>query len=168
MPSPFPGMDPYLEGSFWSPVHHSLAEEILRLLAPRLRPRYVALPEERFVVEIQETRSDIYPDGGVTPSEIAEVGAERQPLRMPTIIPSPVPLVTVQVPLAGGDMAGLLHLVTVGGGSKARVPASPDPSDTPPSSASAAASLAASAAASAVAPSSLQPTARIRASVRDR
>ncbi len=63
MPSPFPGMDPYLEGSFWSPVHHSLAEEILRQLAPRLRPRYVALPEERFVVEI----------------------------------PSPVPLVTVEI-----------------------------------------------------------------------
>lgn len=97
MPSPFPGMDPYLEGSYWSPVHHSLAEEILRQLAPRLRPRYVALPEERFVVEIQDTRSDIYPDGAVAPSEIAEVGAERRPLRMPTIIPAPVPLVTVEI-----------------------------------------------------------------------
>ncbi len=97
MPSPFPGMDPYLEGSFWSPVHHSLAEEILRQLSPRLRPRYVALPEERFVVEIQETRSDIYPDGGVTPSEIAEPGAKRRPLRLPTVIPSPVPLVTVEI-----------------------------------------------------------------------
>lgn len=106
MPSPFPGMDPYLEGSYWSPVHHSLAEEILRQLAPRLRPRYVALPEERFVVEIQlssvcaplaRLHSDIYPDGAVAPSEIAEPGAERQPLRMPTIIPSPVPLVTVEI-----------------------------------------------------------------------
>ncbi len=97
MPSPFPGMDPYLEGSFWSPVHHSLAEEILRQLAPRLRPRYVALPEERFVIEIQDTRSDIYPDGAVAPSEIAEGGAARQPLRLQTVIPSPVPLVTVEI-----------------------------------------------------------------------
>ncbi len=102
MPSPFPGMDPYLEGSFWSPVHHSLAEEILRQLAPRLRPRYVALPEERYVVEIQDTRSDIYPDGGIAPSEIAEVSAERQPLRLPTVIPSPVPLVTVEIRSTGG------------------------------------------------------------------
>lgn len=97
MPSPFPGMDPYLEGSFWGPVHHSLAEEILRQLAPRLRPRYVALPEERYVVEIQDTRSDIYPDGGIAPSEIAEPGARRSPLRLPTIIPSPVPHVTVEI-----------------------------------------------------------------------
>ncbi len=97
MPSPFPGMDPYLEGSFWSPLHHSLAEEILRQLGPRLRPRYVALPEERFVVEIQDTRSDIYPDGAVAPSEIAEPGAERLPLKLPTIIPAPVPLVTVEI-----------------------------------------------------------------------
>ncbi len=97
MASPFPGMDPYLEGSFWSPVHHSLAEEILRQLAPRLRPRYVALPEERFVVEIQDTRSDIYPDGAVAPSEIAEPGAERAPLKLATVVPSPVPLVTVEI-----------------------------------------------------------------------
>ncbi len=99
MPSPFPGMDPYLEGSYWSPLHHSLAEEILRQLAPRLRPRYVALPEERFVVEIQDTRSNIYPDGGVTSSEVAEPGADarRAPLKLATIVPSPVPLVTVEI-----------------------------------------------------------------------
>lgn len=97
MPSPFPGMDPYLEGSFWSPLHHSLAEEILRQLAPRLRPRYVALPEERFVVEIQDARSHIYPDGGVTSSEVAEPGGHRLPLQLATVVPSPVPLVTVEI-----------------------------------------------------------------------
>jgi len=102
MPSPFPGMDPYLEGSFSSPVHHSLAEEILRQLAPRLRPRYVALPEERFVVEIQDVRSDVYPDGAIAPTEVAEVGAERRPLRLSTIIPSPVPLVTVEIRSTAG------------------------------------------------------------------
>ena len=35
--------------------------QILRQLAPRLRPRYVALPEERYVVEIQDTRSSPVP-----------------------------------------------------------------------------------------------------------
>jgi hypothetical protein len=28
MPSPFPGMDPYLEGVIWPDVHQSLANEI--------------------------------------------------------------------------------------------------------------------------------------------
>lgn len=42
MPSPFPGMDPYLEGSLWPDVHQRLATEISDLLTPHLRPRYVA------------------------------------------------------------------------------------------------------------------------------
>ena len=41
MPSPFPGMDPYLEGYLWTDVHQALAYEIRRRLMPRLRPRYV-------------------------------------------------------------------------------------------------------------------------------
>ena len=49
MPSPFPGMDPYLEGSLWTTLHFSLSAEIVRQLAPRLRPRYLVLPVERFV-----------------------------------------------------------------------------------------------------------------------
>jgi len=40
MPSPFPGMDPYLEGYLWPDVHHALASEIRRQLAPQVRPRY--------------------------------------------------------------------------------------------------------------------------------
>ena len=31
MPSPFPGMDPYLEGSAWMGVHTELSVEIARL-----------------------------------------------------------------------------------------------------------------------------------------
>lgn len=42
MPSPFPGMDPYLEGYVWPDVHHSLASQIRDQLNPHLRPRYVA------------------------------------------------------------------------------------------------------------------------------
>ena len=33
MPSPFPGMDPYLEGSLWATVHFQLSAEIARQLA---------------------------------------------------------------------------------------------------------------------------------------
>ena len=39
MPSPFPGMDPYLEGARWMGVHGQLIAEIARQLAPLLRPR---------------------------------------------------------------------------------------------------------------------------------
>ena len=50
MASPFPGMDPYLEGDDWTSFLTYLATEIARQLTPLLRPRYVALPEKRFDV----------------------------------------------------------------------------------------------------------------------
>ncbi len=42
MKSPFPGMDPYLEGYIWPDVHNELASAIRELLAPHLAPKYVA------------------------------------------------------------------------------------------------------------------------------
>jgi hypothetical protein len=54
MPSPFPGMDPYLEGNLWPDVHQALAGEIRRRLAAQLRPRYVARLTTRFVAELGE------------------------------------------------------------------------------------------------------------------
>lgn len=50
MPNPFPGMDPYLEGSLWPTVHSNLIEEIARQLAPKVRPKYLALTAERVIV----------------------------------------------------------------------------------------------------------------------
>ena len=48
MPSPFPGMDPYLERpSLWPDVHHELISGIREHLNRQLRPRYVARVEER-------------------------------------------------------------------------------------------------------------------------
>ena len=39
MPTPFPGMDPYLERpNLWSNVHNSLITAIRDVLAPMLRP----------------------------------------------------------------------------------------------------------------------------------
>ncbi|PSN17406.1 hypothetical protein C7271_17910, partial [filamentous cyanobacterium CCP5] len=41
MPSPFPGMDPYLEqAAYWSSFHSRLIVALADDLAPRLRPRY--------------------------------------------------------------------------------------------------------------------------------
>lgn len=54
MSSPFPGMDLYLEGALWTTFHFAFGAEIVRQLAPRLRPRYLVLPVERFVIEASE------------------------------------------------------------------------------------------------------------------
>ncbi|MEH2335251.1 DUF4058 family protein [Nostoc sp.] len=48
MPSPFPGMNPYLEHpSLWAGIHHRLIRAIANHLAPKLRPKYIVAIEER-------------------------------------------------------------------------------------------------------------------------
>ena len=48
MPSPFPGMDPYLETpDLWPDVHHGLIGQMRAMLNPLLRPHYVARIEVR-------------------------------------------------------------------------------------------------------------------------
>ncbi|MCW5923944.1 MAG: DUF4058 family protein [Saprospiraceae bacterium] len=64
MASPFPGMDPYLEGDLWPDVHHALASQIRRQLMPLIQPKYVARIS-RYVVEDNAPESEIgimYPD----------------------------------------------------------------------------------------------------------
>lgn len=71
MPSPFPGMDPYLEGQLlWHDVHQRLAGQISRQLAPRLSPRYVARLATRFIASTPDgqTISVLYPDVDVAPT----------------------------------------------------------------------------------------------------
>ena len=48
MPSPFPGMNPYLEHpSLWAGIHHRLITAIANDLGPKLRPKYIVAIEER-------------------------------------------------------------------------------------------------------------------------
>ncbi len=117
MPSPFPGMDPYLEGSEWSSVHHDLSSEIARQLAPRISPKYIVRSVRRFVIETHDavsiTTRDISPDVGVLEEEPQAAGQPtatatlQAPLRLPTVIPVQVPQVTVEI----RDVAQR-HLVT--------------------------------------------------------
>ena len=51
MASPFPGMDPYLEGELWQEFHETLASAIRAQLMPRLAPKYVALLAKRYVLD---------------------------------------------------------------------------------------------------------------------
>lgn len=55
MPSPFPGMDPYLESQhLWPDVHHEFISQIRALMNPRLRPNYVARVELRVYVSTED------------------------------------------------------------------------------------------------------------------
>lgn len=47
MASPFPGMDPFIEGQIWEDFHHALVEAIRESMIPRVRPRYLVRVEER-------------------------------------------------------------------------------------------------------------------------
>ena len=99
MPNPFPGMDPYLEGPLWPTVHTSLVNEIAHQLAPKLRPKYLALPQERVVVTVPdpiETRSSSrFPDVGVYTSEAmqphARGAATAAPLMLDALLPESIP-----------------------------------------------------------------------------
>ena len=55
MPSPFPGMDPYLEHpELWPGVHQWLIIGLAQLLSPQLRPKYVVSVEVRMYETIDE------------------------------------------------------------------------------------------------------------------
>jgi hypothetical protein len=106
MPSPFPGMDPYLEGSTWMNFHGQLCAEIARQLGPRLRPRYVALLTERFVTEIPEglaiTTASLSPDVGMVEHSSWVAGTQHHgvataPLHLTTVIPEPVLHFSVEI-----------------------------------------------------------------------
>src|SRR3954471_5057414 len=112
MPSPFPGMDPFLEGSLWGSVHHQLIAEIARQLVPLLRPRYIALSQERFVTLMPESeegvsimavqaRGPVYPDVSVTQTAAGGPGrstaAAPAPIEMETLMPEKVPQVSLEI-----------------------------------------------------------------------
>lgn len=61
MPSPFPGMDPYLEDkAFWRDVHHSFIAYAREALQTQVRPRYHVRIEERMYVTA--SAREIFPD----------------------------------------------------------------------------------------------------------
>lgn len=51
MPSPFPGMDPFIEGQAWAEFHTDFVVALREALMPQLVPRYVARIEQRVIVE---------------------------------------------------------------------------------------------------------------------
>jgi Protein of unknown function (DUF4058) len=69
MPTPFPGMDPYLEEpALWPDVHARLIAEMQAALNKRLRPKYFARVEARVYISDEDDsgREVIVPDLKVT------------------------------------------------------------------------------------------------------
>lgn len=100
MPSPFPGMDPYIEGQVWKDFHNRLLVAIADVLAPEVSPRYVVRVDERvyFQPPSEAAGSFIEPDVFLVPRESAEVGIEAGTRTAvataiaPVIVPLPVPV----------------------------------------------------------------------------
>ncbi|KAB8318296.1 DUF4058 family protein [Tolypothrix campylonemoides VB511288] len=109
MPSPFPGMDPYLEAGLWPDVHNALSSKIRAFLAPQLRPKYAARLEV-YVVEDTSPSSEIgilYPDVEVLqirqrrdvtpPTPTSNIATTPAPLTLPVIQPVVVRIPTVEI-----------------------------------------------------------------------
>lgn len=107
MPSPFPGMDPYLEGEMWQEFHATLANTLRGELLGILPSRYTALLAKRYVIdryppEARRHQKDriIYPDVHVTSiKDGATVYAtsDRLPVEMISPYVEEVPLLGVEV-----------------------------------------------------------------------
>jgi hypothetical protein len=93
VPSPFPGMDPYLEHpTLWPGVHNGLIAALQLSLAPQLRPRYyVAIEERLFITEPDQRVFVGRPDFAIVGQSPAESAAK------PSLSASSA--LTVQVPV---------------------------------------------------------------------
>ncbi len=66
MPSPFPGMDPYLELTEWSNFHFDLIAQLKDQLQPLILPNYLVVTETRVYLERSEGDAQRFiPDLGI-------------------------------------------------------------------------------------------------------
>jgi hypothetical protein len=98
MPSPFPGMDPYLEQpSLWPDVHFNLIHAVQISLAPQVAPRYYVGVEERTYVVAVEPRTYVgRPDVAAidlsqTPSGVPAGSSPAAVLERPILVELPLP-----------------------------------------------------------------------------
>lgn len=110
MPSPFPGMDPWLEGAEWMSFHAEFCVEIARQLRPQLRPRYIAQTIKRFVTDtlddlaITAENRNLYPDVGIFKTEqrpasksLSPIAVLEPTLEMATVMPEIVPQYAIEI-----------------------------------------------------------------------
>jgi hypothetical protein len=131
MPSPFPGMDPYLEGRLWPDVHTSLATTMRQRLAPLVRPRYTvrlgvyvaedSMPEAEIGImypDVEVLLGAASPTGeGVRPTRdlgegsAATVGTPAV-LTIPVLAPVEARLVTVELRDAADTLVTAIEILS--------------------------------------------------------
>jgi hypothetical protein len=74
MPSPFPGMNPYLEqADVWQDFHQSLIPLLRQVLSAQVRPKYlVKIEEQLFIHELLEDQRRLLGRGDVTVSRTSD------------------------------------------------------------------------------------------------
>lgn len=121
MPSPFPGMDPYIEDAeIWSDFHNNLASEIQGQLNPLIRPRYIArlIPRVTYeVVEIARPRG-VRPDVGIwarstLPRIVRESASVITPAPVTSSVELEFPLELVNVEIHRTDTLELVTAIEI-------------------------------------------------------
>ncbi len=107
MKSPFPGMDPWLEGHVWPDVHHSLAFIFKEQLVSKVVPKYF-VRVETYTVEDTEPQEEVgimYPDVEILkkqpepPPQPPPQGKEGVALITPSTMIIPHPVIEVNIPV---------------------------------------------------------------------
>lgn len=112
MASPFPGMDPYLEGEMWQEFHDRFANQISAELLPQLRPKYVALLAKRYVLDrpglgiMQPTERVVYPDvhivrplqpAAVRPPSYGGVAVMEPTIEVASPVAEEIPVLSIEI-----------------------------------------------------------------------
>lgn len=110
MPSPFPGMDPYLEGDLWQEFHDTLLNEIRRYLLSVLPKKYVALLAKRYVfdrpalgvLDLPPDQRILYPDVNVVEVRETAIAYQTVTTAVPTIelnspVDEEVPILSLEI-----------------------------------------------------------------------
>ena len=93
MPSPFPGLDPYLESQVWPEFHNKLISQLQDVLVPQVRPRYVVRIEEQVYVahDYGDQPRGIRPDLTVSTTSTTGPSGARSPAVAPIELPIAMP-----------------------------------------------------------------------------
>lgn len=93
MPSPFPGMDPFIESQKWTDFHTSLITTLREQLLPLVRPKYYVDVEERVYVErdpddfVRFLRPDVSVSDAVAESPCVYGGAATMVVPVDCLVP---------------------------------------------------------------------------------
>jgi len=111
MPSPFPGMNPYLEHpGLWAGIHHRLITAIANALEPQIQPKYIVAIEERVYDISGETTVLVgIPDVAIQQTQVVSQPA---PVNVAVAEPTSQPL-EVTLPLLEPLTEGYLEIRAV-------------------------------------------------------